>query len=245
MIQKKIHYCWFGSTSKPDYFLECRKSWVRAFPDFQIIEWNESNSDISHPILQDAIREKKWAFVSDFVRLQVLVKYGGIYLDTDMLFIKPFDPKILNYSFFVGMENSHSISAGIVGCEPENEFLRNSLNYYLNLDSSQFGKLLIPEVLSLVFLSTVHQEIKPMEVKKGRIFPCHVFYPLPFKLKRYHWNLFLKPDSLAIHLWAGSWMENEKSSHFKRWSRLLKYKISKFYIPKSFLDYRDKHFRGD
>ncbi len=245
MIPKVLHYCWFGSDSKPDYFFKCKKSWVRSFPDFKIIEWNESNSDLSHPILQDAIRKEKWAFVSDFVRLQVLVKYGGIYLDTDMLFIRPFDPQFLNYSFFLGMENANSLSAGILGGEPENEFLRNSLNFYLNLDSTQFGNLLIPEALTRVFLNTMYHEIIPMEVKQGRIFPCHVFYPLPFKLKRYHWNLFLKPDSLAIHLWAGSWMENEKSSLFKRLFRQLKYQFSKFYVPKSFLKYRDKHFRGD
>ena len=85
MIDKVIHYCWFGGNQKSDLINRCIESWKKYCPDYQIIEWNESNFDVNmFDYTRQAYKEKKYAFVSDVARLYVVYNYGGIYLDTDI-----------------------------------------------------------------------------------------------------------------------------------------------------------------
>ena len=99
MLPKVIHYCWFGGAKKPKLVRDCIKSWRNHLTDYEIIEWNESNCDLSHPFLNKCFELKKWAFVSDYIRLKVLYENGGIYLDTDMIVIKTFDNLLLKKLF--------------------------------------------------------------------------------------------------------------------------------------------------
>ena len=84
-IPKTIHYCWFGKGQKSELMLKCINSWKKYLPDYEIIEWNEDNFDInSNEYVKEAYENKKYAFVTDYVRLYVLLNYGGIYMDTDV-----------------------------------------------------------------------------------------------------------------------------------------------------------------
>lgn len=116
MIPKIIHYCWFGGNPKPKLALRCIASWKKYCPDFEIMEWNEANYDIANSNLyvRQAYDAKKWAFVSDFVRLDVVATYGGVYFDTDVELIKSIDD-LLNYSSFFCTQNSNGecISTGL------------------------------------------------------------------------------------------------------------------------------------
>ena len=86
-IPRIIHYVWMGGKEKPDNIVKCMKTWEKL-KDFKIIEWNESNFDIeSNPFVREAYKNKKWAFVSDYVRAWAIYNYGGIYFDTDILLI--------------------------------------------------------------------------------------------------------------------------------------------------------------
>lgn len=63
MIPKIIHYCWFGGNKKPALAEKCIQSWKRLCPDYQIIEWNENNFDISRcPLYVRQAYEKKMGF---------------------------------------------------------------------------------------------------------------------------------------------------------------------------------------
>ena len=104
MIPKIIHYCWFGRSDKPNSFYEYLESWKKYLPDYEIKEWNEDNFDISScKYVEQAYNAKKYAFVSDYVRVYVLELEGGIYFDTDVEVRKPFDV-LLNNHFFIGYE---------------------------------------------------------------------------------------------------------------------------------------------
>ena len=113
METKIIHYCWFGKNKKPRLIKRCIKSWSKILPSFKIIEWNESNFDIANSCryVQEAYSMKKWAFVSDYVRLYVLNKYGGLYLDTDVELLK--SPENL-LTPFLAFENEKSINPGLI-----------------------------------------------------------------------------------------------------------------------------------
>jgi len=237
LIPKIIHYCWFGSAIKPGYFFKCYKSWVKFFPGFEILEWNESNTDLSHPFLQEAVRQEKWAFLSDFVRIQKLLEKGGVYLDTDMLFVKQLEVSLLDYQFFIGMENSNSLSAGVIGIEKDHLIMSNLLDVYNGLVFDKFEEVIIPGILNKYFSSKVAGKLIPGNVLGGIILPYMVFYPLPFKLKDFHYRKFLREDTIAVHLWAGSWIDNENKSFFNRLLSFVKFNLSRFYIPSSFISF--------
>lgn len=104
MILKIIHYCWFGRKPKPADVLGYIETWKKSLPDYEIKEWNEDNFDIScNRFVYEAYNIKKFAFVSDYCRLQVLYTEGGIYLDTDVEVKGSFD-LFLKHIAFVGYE---------------------------------------------------------------------------------------------------------------------------------------------
>lgn len=104
MIPKKIHYCWFGRKPLPESAKKCIASWKKFFHDYEIIEWNEDNYDVNKiPYIQQAYEAKKYAFVSDYARFDVLYQYGGVYFDTDVEVIRPFED-ILEKGAFMGCE---------------------------------------------------------------------------------------------------------------------------------------------
>lgn len=113
MIPKKIHYCWFGRGEKPELVLKCIESWKKHCPDYEIVEWNEDNWNINFcRYTKEAYEEKKWAFVSDVARLEIICREGGVYLDTDVELINSLDD-LLQYDAYFGFENPNGFNTGI------------------------------------------------------------------------------------------------------------------------------------
>ena len=124
MIPKVIHYCWFGNNPKNKDVEKCMASWKKFCPDYEIIEWNESNFDINCiPFVKQAYDAKKWAFVTDYARLKIIYENGGIYLDTDVELLKPLDD-LLKLDAYVGLQSAEYINTGLgFGAEKENEMI--------------------------------------------------------------------------------------------------------------------------
>lgn len=135
MIPKIIHYCWFGKNEKPDLVKHCIQSWQRFCPDYQIIEWNEDNFDVMcNQWCQEAYNLKKWAFVSDYARLYIVYKNGGIYLDTDVELKKAIPNEILQHDSFFFFMGVRSINTGYgFGSTANSELIAALLNDYENL----------------------------------------------------------------------------------------------------------------
>ena len=114
MIPKIIHYRWFGRGEKPELAKKCIASWKKFCPDFEIREWNEDNCDyLAMPFMAEAYAAKKYAFVSDVMRLVVLEQYGGVYFDTDVEVVRDISP-LLNDEGFIGFENNRFVNSGQV-----------------------------------------------------------------------------------------------------------------------------------
>lgn len=130
MIPKVIHYCWFGGKPLPEDVKRYIKTWKKYCPDYEIKEWNESNFDVKqNQYCREAYEAKKWAFVSDYVRLKVLYDYGGIYMDTDVEVCKPLD-HLASYGFWSGFESESQIPTGTMASCRDNELLGYLLSYY-------------------------------------------------------------------------------------------------------------------
>ena len=132
MIPKTIHYCWFGGNPLSSLALQCIASWEKFCPDWEIIEWNENNFDVQqNTYMREAFEAKKWAFVSDYARLWVLVNCGGMYLDTDCELVKPID-RFLNFEAVSGFESDSRIPTGIMGSRKGHPFFVELLKRYDN-----------------------------------------------------------------------------------------------------------------
>ncbi len=118
MIPKIIHYCWFGGNPLPKSAQKCIASWKKFFPDYEIREWNESNYDVQKiPYIREAYAAKKYAFVSDYARFDLLYHHGGLYFDTDVEVIRPFDD-ILENGAFMGCETDGTGQGGSISVAP-------------------------------------------------------------------------------------------------------------------------------
>lgn len=231
MIPKIIHYCWFGRGPMTALEKKCLASWKKHCPDFEIKLWNEDNFDVNYcEFTKEAYRLGKFAFVSDVARLYALQQEGGVYLDTDMLLIKPIPNWLMDQSLFLGKENSTFVSAGVLGVFENHPFINDLLYYYQSLNYS-FNPPLIPEIIS--------SRIDKLNIDDEMSFiilESDYFYPLPYKLKHLSYKKFLTEDTIGVHLWKSSWKGNKKSKLFKE----VKYWISKYYLPRSIEFYKSK-----
>lgn len=142
MIPKKIHYCWFGRSEKPKLVKKCIESWKKYCPDYEIIEWNEDNFDLNkNEYVKYCYANRKWAYLSDYVRLNVVAEYGGIYFDTDVEVVKSFDD-LLCYDAFYGFENEQYVASGLgFGSVAQHKTILAMLEEYHKLEFDENGDL--------------------------------------------------------------------------------------------------------
>ena len=132
MIPKKIHFCWFGKGDMPQLAKDCIATWHKYMPDWEYKLWNEDNFDISCiPYVKEAYYSKKFAFVSDYVRLYALAKEGGVYMDVDFEVFRSFNELLENHAF-AGVEGSKTnpVMMGVIASEPGGDWVTEQLEAY-------------------------------------------------------------------------------------------------------------------
>ena len=216
-IPKVIHYCWFGRGEKPKLAKKCIKSWKKYLPDYEIIEWNEENFDInSNQYVKEAYESKKYAFVSDYVRLYALCNYGGIYMDTDVEVVKPLD-EFLIHDAFSGFESLQDAMTGIMGCEKEFELFKEFLDYYTDrsfikengeLDTTTNVRIMNNILRKYGLVSNNELQV----VNKLTIYPKTYFCPLTFNSSESDFS----DNTYTIHHFSGSWHSKEEKKRLKK-----------------------------
>lgn len=204
MIPKKIHYCWFGRGEKPKLAQKCIESWKKHFPDYEIIEWNEDNFDVNvNPYTKKALETKKYAFLSDWVRLKIIYEEGGIYFDTDVEVLRPFDA-LVEYGAFLGFENSQYINTGLgFGACAGNELVKCMLNEYdalLSGDEEFIGCPILNSIAAEKFGFKMNGE---RQIINGMVLlPADYFNPYDDPTGR----LNKTSNTYSIHWYAKSWV---------------------------------------
>lgn len=210
MIPKTIHYCWFGKKPKPRLAEKCIASWKKHCPDYKIIEWNEDNFDIEeYPYAIYCLKNQKYAFLSDFVRLIVVSDQGGLYFDTDVEVIKNMDD-LLKYEAFFGFENNEYIASGLgFGAEKDQITVLKMLNEYNGLQKEdgtfEFKGCPRLNTAALVKLG-LQQNGEEQEVVGAHIFPSDYFNPYEDATGL----LKVTENTHSIHWYAKSWMNKGK-----------------------------------
>lgn len=239
MIPKRIHYCWFGRNPKPKLVEECIASWKKYCRDYEIIEWNEDNFDISSapPYVQQAYESKKWAFVTDYVRLWAMVEFGGIYMDTDVEVIKPLD-RFLEHNAFSGFESETAISTGIMACQKEFPLFEELLHEYDNISFVlEDGSLDITTNVTRITNCCNKYGFVPngkYQVINGfALYPPDYFCPKDFRTG----IINTTKNTYVIHHFNASWYSKEQQEKKEqRWKKAKKekYKDIIIHIPNIF-----------
>lgn len=211
MIPKIIHYCWFGRNPKSELIEKCIDSWKRYCPDYEIREWNEDNFDYTQcQYAADAYKEKKWAFVPDFIRLKLIYDYGGIYLDTDVELLKSLDP-LLNEKAVMGFESDQNVACGLVlMAEPGNTIIKSMYEMYYDIsfynDDSSLDLVPSPVYNTEKLIQFGLQQNNTKQTISDGISQVTVFPTEYFCGKNINTGIIVKRDcTYAIHHYAGSW----------------------------------------
>ena len=212
MIPKIIHYCWFGKNPKPQLAETCMNSWRKYCPDYKIIEWNEDNFDISSAPLyvRQAYEAKKWAFVTDYVRLWAMTCFGGVYMDTDVEVIKPID-RFLENKAFSGFEDDAHIPTGIMACVKDfalfSEFLRFYDDAAFYNDDGSFNTTTNVETITKICTEKGFVPNNHFQCVEGfSLYPKDYFCPLDYKSNR----LRKTKNTATIHWFSASWHTEEQ-----------------------------------
>ncbi len=225
-LPKKIHYCWFGNGEKSELAKRCIASWQMYCPDCEIIEWNETNYDIAkNRYMHEAYQAKRWSFVSDYARLDIVYEHGGIYLDTDVELVRPVD-ELLDGDGFIGFEipvdTSYTVNTGQgFGAKPRDAVIGTMLNAYddlrfiqedntHNLQPCPYYNTKALTEMGLRLDNTM-QWIGDMTV-----YPTEYFCPANWKTKKCH----ITPNTYSIHHFNASWLTDAEKKKRKRQRRL-------------------------
>lgn len=222
MIPKKIHYCWLGGNPLPESAKKCIKSWKKYCPDYEIIEWNELNYDFTkNPYMKEAFEAKKWGFVPDYARLDIIYQYGGIYLDVDVELVRSYDDLLSNKGF-AGFEDKQFVNLGQgFGAEAGNFTIKKLMDSYetlsfLNPDGS-LNMTASPELNTEVFvLEGLKLDGSMQEIDGFRFLPQDYLCP-----KSFNDGIVRKTkNTYSIHHYDASWFDKEKQvEKTERWKK--------------------------
>lgn len=218
-IPHKIHYCWFGGNPLPKSAVKCIESWKKYFPEYEIIEWNENNYNVNKiPYIQQAYKAKKYAFVSDYARFDILYNEGGIYFDTDVEVIRSFEDILAKGPFMGceidGCENKQKevytilINPGIgLGALPHMPIYGEILEYYKRqnfiLADGSFNLETIVRRVTKILISHGLKDIKGIQdIAEIKIYPKDYFNPLDSNTGR----LCKTYNTHSIHWYSMSWL---------------------------------------
>ena len=222
MIPKIIHYIWFGNKPLTPLAEECLASWKALMPDWQIMRWDETNYSIADaPVyVRQAYEARKFAFVSDYVRLWALEQYGGVYVDTDVKVLKSYEP-LLTDTAFIGLEESKAHLPGtcVMGCEPHCQWVKDMLALY---DDIEFVK---PD--GSLDMTTNVDRMGYFLQTKGFI-PSRDSQYLPYYGLRIYTHDYFSPitstrvmrmtsNTYSIHYFAESWRDGKKKKGWRDW----------------------------
>lgn len=205
-IPRILHYCWFGRGEMPHLATHCIATWKKHLSDYTFTLWNEDNFDIAaFPYVREAYAAKKFAFVTDYVRLHVLYTVGGVYMDTDVELVKCLD-RFLDHPVFSGFESARDVQTGLWASEPGHEIIKDLLDAYrerhflLKNGSMDLTSNVVTTTTLLASRGLVRNNTY-QSVCGFHIYP-HEYFCAKCRLTG---DITITENTHAIHHFAGSW----------------------------------------
>lgn len=223
MIPKIIHYCWFGGNPLPENAKKCIASWRKYCPDYKIKEWNETNYDVHKiPYISQAYEAKKYAFVSDYVRFDIVYSFGGVYFDVDVEVLKPLEPILAEGAFFA-MEEAGRVNSGLgIAAEKSNPIYAEILADYRNSNflrgKGQYDLTTVVTRLSDILKQYGLKKADTIQIVEGiKIYPSEYFSPKNVKTQKTQ----ITENTYTIHHFDASWLIPLRKKYLKAYSYLV------------------------
>lgn len=210
IIPKTIHYMWLGGRPLPDKLERCIDSWKKYCPDYEIIRWDESNYDVhKNKFVAQAYDNKRYGFVPDYARVEILYKYGGLYMDTDVELIRNLD-ELLYQEAFCSVEkwqvlNFGGCSGAIRGHHSLKPFLERREEKSLTRKDGSFDGIssgLIDTGIALDAGYVING--KNQSVMGMNIYTYDYFHPYDYMSGM----LEKTDDTFSIHQFNGGWLDD-------------------------------------
>lgn len=213
MIPKKIHYIWFGKKIKPELIQQCMKKTKSLLPDWEIHEWTEENYDIEQcKYMKEAYEREMYAFASDYARFDILYRYGGVYLDTDVELLQKIPNILLRDWGFTGMESNQKIAPGLIfAVEAGNEIVKEILDSYradcfVNSQGKRNSMTVVDRVTEIFFRYGFQKNGKEQIIKGIHIYPLEYFCAYDFVSGEFE----ITEKTISIHHYAASWIDKKR-----------------------------------
>lgn len=223
IIPPKIHYCWFGEQELPIEHKKYMESWKKYCPDYEIIRWDESNYDITkNQYMKEAYENKMWAFVSDYARLDIIYRYGGIYLDTDVELVKNLD-EFLKWDMFCGFESNYHVAWGLgFGATKKHELVKAVLDVYNHMEFINEDGTLNLTTCPIIQTGIMKKwgfimNGQPQAIDDIAIYPKEFFAPISI-VKGFG---RITEHTHSIHHYAASWVNSASRNKLNRWEPLI------------------------
>lgn len=211
LIPKKIHYMWLGKKDIPNRLQKCIDSWKTYCPDYEIIQWDESNYDISkNTYMRQAYETGAYGFVPDYARLDILYQHGGIYMDTDVEVVKSLDELLYQYAF-CGVEKWQTINfGGCSGAVKGHEAIRQFLDYrekvpFFHKDGSQNRTTCGFYDTNVALKNGYEINGKTQNVMGMNIYAFDYFHPYDYMSGQ----TVRTKNTYTIHRFNGGWMDEK------------------------------------
>ena len=209
MIPNIIHYIWLGKNKLNNTSLICINSWKRILPEYEIKLWNEDNLNLGQLMRENNFLKKciecgLWAFASDYLRLYILYKEGGVYMDTDVEVIRSFG-NLMREHFFIGLEKDDYVGTGIIGAEICSPAIKRLLDFY---DSEIWNVNYYNNPIIFKYL----MKREPRIFKNCKVLPIEYFSPYdPYNLPN---GVIGTENTICIHWYNASWGMSRKGYVF-------------------------------
>ncbi|XP_075793411.1 alpha-1,4-N-acetylglucosaminyltransferase-like [Pelodiscus sinensis] len=180
-------------------------------------------------------KERYWVHVSsDASRLALIWKYGGIYLDTDVISIRP-----IPVANFLAAQSSQYSSNGVFGFPHHHGFIWGCMedfvrNYRGYIWGHQGPSLMTRNLKALCNLTNFHK-VEDISCQNITFLHPQRFYPIPYPAWRRYYDVWKKRpdfnDSYALHLW--NYMNSERKTAVAG-SNTLAENLYKTYCPTTY-----------
>ena len=217
MIPKIIHYCWFGRGEKPLQAQMCIDSWKKYLPEYQLKEWNEDNFDVNqNRYVREAYENRKFAFVTDYVRLYALYNEGGVYMDTDVEVLGSYDP-FLHHHAFSGFETDGNVPTGMMAAEKGSVWAKELLEQYADRVFVQPDGSFDMTTNTTVITNYMLEKGLVLNNKYQDIPNLCTMYSAEYFCPKDHRTGIIRctKNTVCIHHFAGSWLQHKWYQDFR------------------------------
>lgn len=223
-IPKIIHCVWFGRKPYSSIVQYCMKSWNRYCTDYKVMIWNEDSFDIESNVwVKEAYEAKKWAFISDYIRLYALYNFGGVYIDSDVELLKPINELLDGIDALTGYEDGIWIPAAIMASKKHNAWIKLLLDYYDNrhfiLENGEYDQKANTKIITGITKKNCGFRLGDKHIALGNValLPSDTFQP--YKKQQFNLNNIIDSDKIhsfydidpkvtyAIHHCTGTWYD--------------------------------------